>query len=69
MRRSIVCTIIKKTCEVIQEHWPRTVKAPCSVSEWEKIRREFDQRWNFPNCVGMYLACRIGTFHNIKIGF
>ena len=29
------------------------VKPPSAVVEWEGIMKEFWQRWNFPNCIGM----------------
>lgn len=45
------------------------VKAPRCASEWERISREFEQRWNFPNCVGMYLAYSIANFHNNYLQF
>ena len=27
-------------------------QTPSSASEWEQISKEFEKRWNFPNCVG-----------------
>ncbi len=55
MGRSTVSTVIKETCEVISRVLANEfVKPPQCASEWEGISKEFYQRWNFPNCVGMY---------------
>ena len=56
MGRSTVCTIIKEMCEVVPRVLAKDyVKAPSSALDWEGINREFENRWNFPNCVGMYV--------------
>ena len=56
MGRLTVCTIIKETCEVVSRVLAKDyVKAPSSALDWEVISREFENRWNFPNCVGMYV--------------
>ncbi len=55
MGRSTVSTVIKETCEVMSRVLAdEYVKPPRCASEWEEISKEFYQRWNFPNCVGMY---------------
>ncbi|XP_046409143.1 putative nuclease HARBI1 [Ischnura elegans] len=35
--------------EVLKENF---LKMPRSVDEWEEIAREFQEKWNFPNCIG-----------------
>ena len=30
------------------------VRAPRCTADWLAVSRQFDQIWNFPNCVGMY---------------
>ena len=49
-----MCSIILETCRAI---WATLgndfVKAPSCEADWVSISREFGQRWNFPNCVGM----------------
>ena len=53
MGRSTVCSILKETCEAI---WtalqPVYVKAPSCEAEWVGVSRQFEQIWNFPNCIG-----------------
>lgn len=53
MGRSTVCSILKETCEAI---WtalqPEYVKAPSCEAEWVRVSRQFEQIWNFPNCLG-----------------
>lgn len=53
MGRSTVCGILKETCEAIwtalkQEH----VRVPSCEAEWVGISKQFEQIWNFPNCIG-----------------
>ena len=56
MGRSTVCTIIKETCEVISRVLTNEyVKVPSCARDWKGISKEFELRWNFPNCVGMYI--------------
>jgi len=48
---------------------------PSSVEEWERISKEFEDRWNFPNCLGamdgkhITMRCPVGSgskFYNYK---
>ncbi|KAH7979444.1 hypothetical protein HPB49_009429 [Dermacentor silvarum] len=51
--RSTVSDIISETTQVIWETLKkRYVKCPTKPEEWRDIARGFEQRWNFPNCVG-----------------
>ena len=51
--RSTVCKIIKETTIAI---WnvlqPIYLKSPSSSDQWKKLAAEFEQEWNFPNCIG-----------------
>ncbi|XP_046389323.1 uncharacterized protein LOC124158179 [Ischnura elegans] len=46
-------TILRELCraiyEVLKENF---LKMPRSVDEWGEIAREFQEKWNFPNCIG-----------------
>ena len=69
MGRSTVCTIIKETCEAVSRVLAKDfVKAPSCALDWEGISREFEKRWNFPNCVGMYVPYTVAIlYHTIFI--
>ena len=69
MGRSTVCTIIKETCEAVSRVLAKDfVKAPSCALDWEGISREFEKRWNFPNCVGMYVPYAVAVlYHTIFI--
>ncbi|XP_049769195.1 uncharacterized protein LOC126106842 [Schistocerca cancellata] len=41
-----VCTAI---CNTLKDQY---LKAPATEEEWEKIAKEFDELWQFPNCIG-----------------
>lgn len=64
--RSTVCCIVKETCEVI---WtvlqPQYVLAPSSAEEWKGISKQFEQLWNFPNCIGMVYVI-LTTIHRVN---
>jgi len=49
---STVHNIIKDVCEAIIDKLLLEVMPPPSVENWEKIRNDFWNKWNFPNCLG-----------------
>lgn len=51
--KSTVHSIVKETCKAICAVLePEYLKAPTSAADWQKIAREFSEKWNFPHCVG-----------------
>ena len=62
MGRSTVSSILKETCEAI---WtvlqPDYVKAPSSSAEWMGVSKQFEQLWNFPNCIGLCMTIKLIT--------
>lgn len=45
--------IIHETCKAIWDSLSETyLKSPCTEEEWFAISNTFEQRWNFPHCVG-----------------
>ncbi|KAG5899627.1 hypothetical protein JTB14_037285 [Gonioctena quinquepunctata] len=45
--------IIPETCDCIYKALKKKyLKFPNTVEEWEKIARDYNSRWNFPNCGG-----------------
>ncbi|XP_018358447.1 PREDICTED: uncharacterized protein LOC108758142 [Trachymyrmex cornetzi] len=74
--RSTVYSIIPEVCngiwEVLQ---PTYLRCPQEAHEWLKIANEYNNKWNFPNCLGAIDGkhCRIqappnsgSAFHNYK---
>ena len=54
MSSTTVGRIINETCDAL---WNRLseqkyIKAPRTENEWNNIAKEFENRWNFPNCIG-----------------
>ena len=61
--RSTVCTIIKETCEAVSRVLAKDyLKAPSCALDWEGISRVSEKRWNFPNCVGMYVPYTVAIY-------
>ena len=53
MGRSTVCGIVKDACEAIWEALhPDFVRMPSNMEEWLGASRQYEQIWNFPNCIG-----------------
>ena len=51
--RASVCNIIEETCCAIWEVLKRIfLRAPNEIKEWQNIIKEFNQNWNFPQCIG-----------------
>ncbi len=45
--------IVKEVCEAIVKHiGPLYLKVPSTTEEWLEIAAKFEERWNYPNCVG-----------------
>ena len=51
--RSTVCHVVKEVCEALWDSLqPDFVKMASKEDEWLAISREYEQTWNFPNCIG-----------------
>ena len=44
--------IVPETCKAIALAFKDELKVPDSEDEWIKVAEGFEQRWNFPNCIG-----------------
>ena len=54
MSPAVVGRIINETCQLL---WKTLIekgylKHPSTIEEWKAIAEDFDQYWNFPNCLG-----------------
>jgi hypothetical protein len=44
--------IVLETCEAISSVLEDCIKVPTTEVEWKRIAEEFNERWNFPHCIG-----------------
>lgn len=50
--RPALSKIIPETCEAIYEVLKQYIRFPKTASEWLKIASDFDEKWQFPHCLG-----------------
>ena len=51
--RSILSIIIPSVCQAIYQVLSKDyLKCPSTEEEWLTIARQFEERWNLPNCIG-----------------
>ncbi|KAI8432786.1 hypothetical protein MSG28_013744 [Choristoneura fumiferana] len=52
MSKSTICNAISEVCAAINEALQNYAKTPSTEEEWLSIAQEFNEKWNFPNCIG-----------------
>ncbi|XP_031334657.1 uncharacterized protein LOC116164601 [Photinus pyralis] len=45
-------SIIMETCSAITKALKKNIQVPKSQDGWERVSQEFEEQWNFPNCLG-----------------
>jgi len=51
--RAAISYIVKEVCQAIEKRLgPKFLALPSSQEEWQAIALKFEERWNFPNCLG-----------------
>ena len=51
--RQTVGKIIEEVCQVLWDQLaPTHMRAPQTEDDWKVIAANFEERWNFPNCIG-----------------
>lgn len=51
--RAAISYIIKEVCSAIAKHLgPHFLRVPSSSEEWLAIANAFQQKWQYPNCIG-----------------
>lgn len=51
--RSTISNIVRETCEVIWKKLsPVYLHMPENENEWRQVAQQFQERWNFPHCLG-----------------
>nr|CAH7748459.1 unnamed protein product [Callosobruchus chinensis] len=55
---STIHYVIHETCKTLWDVLaPQYLKTPESAEEWLNISKGFDERWNFPHCLGSIATC------------
>ncbi|KAI8432787.1 hypothetical protein MSG28_013744 [Choristoneura fumiferana] len=54
MSKSTICNAISEVCAAINEALQNYAKTPSTEEEWLSIAQEFNEKWNFPNCIGAF---------------
>jgi len=49
---SSIINIIHETCLSIWEHLFPIVLSKCETDDWKEIANDFENKWNFPHCIG-----------------
>ncbi|KAF0299746.1 cGMP-dependent protein kinase, isozyme 2 forms cD5/T2 [Amphibalanus amphitrite] len=60
MGKSTVSSIIPEVCNVLWEELVPTEMSAPTTQRWLDIAEEFEDRWNFPHCLGLR-RCRVGS--------
>lgn len=47
-----VSQIVSETCLAIVKVLSSFLRTPETAEEWEKVAKDFYDRWDYPNCVG-----------------
>ncbi|KAJ8911004.1 hypothetical protein NQ315_011269 [Exocentrus adspersus] len=50
--RYVICNIIHECLEILWDKLHSKVLLPPDEAAWEKVAKEFNRQWTFPNCVG-----------------
>jgi hypothetical protein len=50
--KTTVCSVVHETCESIWKALHKQSFRKPSKRNWENIAAEFENRWNFPHCIG-----------------
>ncbi|XP_044766239.1 protein ANTAGONIST OF LIKE HETEROCHROMATIN PROTEIN 1-like [Coccinella septempunctata] len=50
--KQTISSFMPEVCDAIVEALQGYIKMPQSGEEWESIAKQFEEKWNFPNCVG-----------------
>ena len=51
--RAAISYIIKEVCSATAKHLgPHFLRVPSSSEEWLAIANTFQQKWQYPNCIG-----------------
>nr|XP_042895075.1 uncharacterized protein LOC122268796 [Parasteatoda tepidariorum] len=66
--KSTLSNFIPETCEAIYAALQDYIQAPSTEEEWVAIAKEFEEKWNFPNCFDSLDGKHILMRHKRKYG-
>ncbi|KMQ86222.1 nuclease harbi1 [Lasius niger] len=64
--KNIVSTIISETCQCIWNELKEKVFLNPTAENWRKVAKDFEDLWNYPNCIGAANANSGSTYYNYK---
>ncbi|XP_031329847.1 protein ALP1-like [Photinus pyralis] len=50
--KQLISEIVPEVCQAIIDSLINYVKMPSTAEEWKKISQQFEEKWNFPRCIG-----------------
>lgn len=65
---STVQSIVLDVCSAINKKLQPTFIPKPSISDWERIAKEFWTKWNFPNCIGALEGKQVVIDSSVKNG-
>ncbi|XP_015905945.1 uncharacterized protein [Parasteatoda tepidariorum] len=66
--KSTLSNFIPETCEAIYAALQDYIQVPSTEEEWIAIAKEFEEKWNFPNCFGSLDGKHVLVRHKRKYG-
>ncbi|XP_074035520.1 uncharacterized protein [Leptinotarsa decemlineata] len=72
--KQLIGVIIIETCEALIQELKDKIKMPSSSEEWLQISRQYEEKWQFPHCVGSMDGKQApfnsgSEFHNYKSNY
>ncbi|XP_022180908.1 protein ALP1-like [Myzus persicae] len=52
--KQVISAIVPEVCDALINALQDYIKMPENESEWKEKANEFNEKWNFPNCVGAF---------------
>nr|CAI5819401.1 unnamed protein product [Callosobruchus analis] len=52
MSNQVISDIVHEVCQAIITELSEEIKMPQTVEEWTNLSNEYNNKWNFPNCIG-----------------
>nr|XP_042911865.1 uncharacterized protein LOC110282418 [Parasteatoda tepidariorum] len=66
--KATISKFIPETCTAIYSVLKDYIQVPATEEEWQDIAKKFEERWNFPNCIGALDGKHVIVRHKRKYG-